>query len=177
MLNPVPGGPLPTRGLLSYGYRRSSTHTHQGVDIHAAIGKPVGAVAAGTVVWARRVLTPGFSGYGRFVVLRKGRRGPWILHSHMDRITVAAGQRVVRGQLLGTVGNTCFSREDPEKRCNRSHLHLEVSPRSYPQGSEETRLDPVAFLQAEGRWANFVPLLAVGAAAGTVWWLSTTRSN
>ena len=144
LVPPVPGGRIPTHGVLSFGYRRSATHTHQGIDIPARTGTAVIAAAAGRVVRAHWGLTPGFSGYGRVVVVRQGPEGPWLLYAHLDRVDVAVGDWVVVGGQLGTVGATCFRDEEPEAMCGGPHLHFEVSPRPYPQPAETPRTNPVS---------------------------------
>ncbi len=150
MLNPVPGARIPTSGLLSFQYKRSATHTHQGIDIGAPKGTPVKAVSSGTVEWAYSSLGPGFSGYGRVIVIRQGDDGPWFLYAHLDTVLVRPGQRVRKGQKIGTVGKTCFRRSDPRASCGGNHLHFEVSPRRYPQGAENPRTDPVGWLARGG---------------------------
>ena len=81
-------------------------------------------------------------------MIRAGARGPWFLYAHLDRAQVVPGQRIGAGAQIGTVGRTCFRRDDPSALCSGSHLHFEVSPRAYPQDSEAPRLDPVAYLEA-----------------------------
>jgi murein DD-endopeptidase MepM/ murein hydrolase activator NlpD len=148
MRAPVNGARYPTTGKLSFGFKRSPTHTHQGVDVVAPKGTPVHAVASGEVEHAvTRPGTPGFRGYGRVVVLRLDTpRGTRVLYAHLDSVAVSKGQRVVEGDVLGTVGDACDTAEDPDHRCGGAHLHFEVSPRAYPQNSEATRLDPGFFL-------------------------------
>jgi murein DD-endopeptidase MepM/ murein hydrolase activator NlpD len=87
----------------------------------------------------------GFSGYGRVIVVR-GESGRWFLYAHLNDIFVGEGEHVLEGQKIGTVGNTGFTRDDPERLISGAHLHFEVSPRKYPQDSEAERIDPVAFL-------------------------------
>lgn len=138
--------PFPRSGILSFAYQRSATHRHQGIDLPAPEGTPVYATAGGTVTHAATQLAPGFSRYGSHVVVDHGRR--WQLYAHLADVAVHAGQRVRAGDLLGTVGRTCYRREDPQALCSSPHLHFEVSPRAYPQDSEAPRVDPVAWLEA-----------------------------
>ena len=152
---PIAGIALPRNGIHSFGYQRTPTHRHQGIDMHAPVGTPVVASFSGTVEHVARELAPGFSGYGRVVVVHSGtsetpgEAGPvWCLYAHLDQVLVKAGERVSAGQTIATVGDTCFKREDPEHRCSSPHLHFEVSPRRYPQASESQRLDPVSMLAA-----------------------------
>ena len=141
---PVRGSHVPSRRLLQFGYARTATHTHQGIDIPGRIGQEVLAAYSGVVTHAWTSLTSGFSGYGRGVVIRSPNF--WTMYAHMDRVYVSAGERVTGGQVIGTVGKTCFRRSDPQAQCGGPHLHFEVSPRPYPQAAEAWRYDPVAIL-------------------------------
>lgn len=152
---PVVGVEIPRSGVLSFHYQRSPTHKHQGVDLHAPAGTPVFASLPGTVEHVAHALKSGFSGYGRVVVIRSapeetpgGQTPLWCLYAHLDQPQVTEGQHVKLGQRIATVGDTCFSRKTPQRRCNRAHLHFEISPARYPQASEAPRLDPRAFLGA-----------------------------
>jgi murein DD-endopeptidase MepM/ murein hydrolase activator NlpD len=166
----VPGVAPPRTGILSWGYQRSPTHTHQGIDLHAPVGTPVYAAAGGVVDRVAKRYTSGFSGYGRVVVVEGLGGGVWFLYAHLDRIDVRVGQRVFKGQQLGTVGRTCYRKSEPEALCNRPHVHFEASPRPYPQGSEESRLDPLPWVQGSGAGVGGVlALLALGG-AGVWWW-------
>ena len=154
---PVAGAKLPKKGKLAFHYQRSPTHKHQGVDLVARQGTPVRASLPGIVEVASSELAQGFSGYGRVVVVRSAREETpegtnpvWCLYAHLDQVLVKSGERVVSGQTIATVGDTCFKREDPEHRCSAPHLHFEVSPRRYPQPSESPRLDPVQMLFTRG---------------------------
>ncbi len=171
MISPVVGARLPTSGILSYGYVRSDTHVHRGIDLPAKLGTPVVAAAAGTVEHAYSSLAAGFSGYGRLVVVRSGANGPWQLYAHLDKVQVQKGQQVKEGQQLGTVGKTCFNKTDPTHLCDGPHLHFEVSPKRYPQDSEASRMDPVAWIQ--GRLGLYAALaLGLG---GWYWWRRKRR--
>jgi hypothetical protein len=141
MVEPVSGARWPTSGAGAFGFRRSPTHTHWGVDLAAKVGTPVWAVADGYVTHSVEPGTAGFSGYGRTIVVQSGNR--WRLYGHLDRRNVNAGERVVAGQQLGTVGASCGTVEQPELRCKGAHLHFELAPRPYPQRPKEApRLNP-----------------------------------
>jgi murein DD-endopeptidase MepM/ murein hydrolase activator NlpD len=162
---------------LSYGYRRSPTHVHQGVDLPATEGTPLHAPWAGIVTHASAELEPGFSGYGGHVVLSSP-IGHW-LFGHLSRVAVQPGDRVDQAQRIGDVGRTCYSTEDPNALCEGPHVHVELALTAYPQDSEAPRLDPVNALEAVGgtallftgaqrghpyrRWS---PVLVAGAALG-----------
>lgn len=166
---PVANAALPTAGILSWQFQRSADHRHQGIDLRAPKGTPVYASASGTVEHAHTRLTPGFSGYGRVVVVRTGSAGPWLLYAHLDEVQVGKGDKVKAGQQIGTVGTTCFRDGEPNAQC-APHLHFEVSPTRYPQDSEAPRLDPVAWLQGGGGWLVVVALLS-----GVGWWFWRRR--
>lgn len=143
---PRPGSPG------SYGYARTPSHHHQGIDLVAPEGRPWLAVADGTIVRVATVPTPGFRGYGKIAVLRHKDESSgeylYILYAHGQSVTVRVGQHVRRGHELGKVGRSQFARRPtrPEGSMG-AHLHLEVSRAPYPQGSEApTRMDPYALL-------------------------------
>lgn len=167
MISPIANVKLPTSGILSFGFVRSDTHIHRGIDIPAKLGTPVRAAASGVVEHAHQSLAPGFSGYGAVVVVRMGQNGPWQLYAHLDKVLVQKGQTVLEGQQIGTVGRSCFNKTDPKKLCDGPHLHFEVSPRPYPQDSEASRMDPVAWIQGGG--AAGLGLLVL-AGLGFWWW-------
>lgn len=148
---PRPGSPG------SFGYRRSASHMHAGVDIQAPEGRPWKAVADGVI---RNVVTApgtGFAGYGRAVVLEHvdGRSGRpvFFLYAHGQSVTVAPGQVVTKGQELGKVGRSQFARRPTRPEGSMGpHLHFEASTHSYPQGAEaRTRVDPGVLLGAYPR--------------------------
>lgn len=159
---PTYGAPLPgpiawpragSRG--AYGYQRTPTHRHQGIDLRAPMGTPWLAVADGVVRAVRTGPdTPpmtGYRGYGRVVVLEV--QGPggaprYVLYAHGSRVDVHVGERVTRGQVLGAAGNSTYTRAEPRREQGRSHLHLEVATRPYPMGSEAPyRVDPTSLLR------------------------------
>jgi murein DD-endopeptidase MepM/ murein hydrolase activator NlpD len=79
-----------------------------GMDLAAPAGAPVVAPAAGTVLFAGRVLASVNSRLARFgnlVVLGHGPAGATVF-GYMAKVDVRRGQRVLRGQKLGTVGST-----------------------------------------------------------------------
>jgi septal ring factor EnvC (AmiA/AmiB activator) len=73
---------------------------NNGVDIRAPRGTPVRAVEAGEVVYAD------FNGgYGLMVIVDHD-GGDYSLYAHLDRAAVSIGQRVGKGQSIGTVGES-----------------------------------------------------------------------
>lgn len=140
---------LPTTGAGAYLYQRSPTHKHRGIDLSAPVGTPIHAADGGVVEHAINAWEQGFTGYGRVVVIRSD-DGRHELYAHLERATVAPGQRVARGTVIGLCGTSQFSREDHhlEGRMG-AHLHFEVSARAYPMLPEAERTDPIAWFAAD----------------------------
>jgi murein DD-endopeptidase MepM/ murein hydrolase activator NlpD len=85
---------------------------HEGIDIVNQVGTSVRATAAGKVTergWRK--------GYGWVVVIDHG-YGYETAYGHLDAIEVTRGQRVNRGQVIATLGNS--------GRSTGPHLHYEV---------------------------------------------------
>jgi murein DD-endopeptidase MepM/ murein hydrolase activator NlpD len=103
-----------------YGEPRwgSCRHYHDGLDIGAPYGSPVDAAATGTVIYAgwRKAGTDGAAG-GIVVWISHGGT-LYTTYNHMSAVTVKAGQRVVKGQRIGSVGATGAA--------VGAHLHFEV---------------------------------------------------
>lgn len=85
---------------------------HSGVDIAAAEGTPIRALAAGTVLRAGPR-----GGYGNAVELLHA-DGTTTLYAHARAVTVREGERVEAGQSIAEVGST--------GRSTGPHLHFEV---------------------------------------------------
>ena len=90
---------------------------HRGIDMAALKGTPVRAAASGIVVEARYA-----SGYGNVVVLQHARKYK-TRYAHLDTIGVKVGQKIIRGNVVGTVGDTGLVRKLGK---DASHLHFEV---------------------------------------------------
>lgn len=112
--------PAPGRLTSRYGNRKHPIYGdyrfHAGIDIGGGLGARVSAADGGTVTYA------GYArGYGTLVVISHGLVGGRDLstaYAHMGRISVSEGQRVGRGQQVGSVGN--------EGNSTGPHLHFEV---------------------------------------------------
>jgi murein DD-endopeptidase MepM/ murein hydrolase activator NlpD len=91
---------------------------HSGVDIEAPYGTPVRATADGDVSGASMG-----AGYGREIVLNHG-HGFLTVYGHLSAIAVLPGQRVIRGQVIGYVGQS--------GRATGPHLHYEVRINNVP---------------------------------------------
>ena len=85
---------------------------HGGLDYAAARGTPVVASNSGRIALVADYFFP-----GRLVVIDHG-LGLYTLYFHLDSVSVTDGQRVERGQVIGTVGTT--------GRATGPHLHFGV---------------------------------------------------
>jgi murein DD-endopeptidase MepM/ murein hydrolase activator NlpD len=88
------------------------------VDVRAAYGEQIPAVANGTVVSAGPA-----GGYGLSVVLEHG-SGIRTRYAHLSEVSVKAGDVVERGQDIGRVGQS--------GRATGPHLHFEVLAGGHP---------------------------------------------
>jgi murein DD-endopeptidase MepM/ murein hydrolase activator NlpD len=96
---------------------------HKGVDIAAARGTAILAIAGGVVEFA------GWrKGYGRVIDIRHT-EGRLSRYAHIEKILIKAGQFVLPGHLIATVGRSGSATGD--------HLHLEVLSHGEP-------LDPLS---------------------------------
>ncbi|MFP4209160.1 MAG: peptidoglycan DD-metalloendopeptidase family protein [Wenzhouxiangella sp.] len=136
MLNSIPSGfPLDSERITSgFGMRRHPIQDrmamHGGIDFSAPLGTPIHATADGVVEWAAFHES---SGLGKMVRLIHN-YGFSTVYGHLDKIEVAPGNYVQRGDLIGYSGNTGAS--------TGPHLHYEVRHLN-------RRLDPDTFL----RWS------------------------
>lgn len=126
---------MPTQGWLTGAFSTSRLHPilhemrpHAGIDVSAPAGTPIVAPAGGTVV---RVAREG--GYGNVLEIDHG-NGIVTRYAHCSRIIARRGQRVERGQLIATVGNTGLS--------VGPHLHYEIHVEGKP-------VDPLTYVIPE----------------------------
>ena len=125
---------LPVAGEITgrYGYRvdpktKRSESFHKGIDIAAPAGVPVKASAGGIVQTAGYMR----NGYGNLVVIEHERELS-TYYGHLSEIRVIAGQRVAKGDVIGTLGSS--------GNATGPHLHFEVR-------SGGTAYDPEEFLR------------------------------
>jgi murein DD-endopeptidase MepM/ murein hydrolase activator NlpD len=126
----------PVRGLLGngYGWRRDPftgmRDFHQGLDLVAPLGTRIIAPADGIVT---RVGPAG--GFGLSIFVAHG-YGIITRYGHLSNINVRVGQRVKRGDVIGSVGSS--------GRSTGPHLHYEVLV-------HQRNVDPVKYILEEYR--------------------------
>ena len=113
----------------NYGAPRPNGRAHGGIDIDAAIGTPLIAVADGTIVG--RV---DGGGGGNSLTLTTA-DGQVFFYAHMNAPTFRSnGERVGKGDVIGFVGDSGNARNP--------HLHFSV----YPHGRPGWTVDPYPLL-------------------------------
>lgn len=118
-----------------FGYRVAPcdgcSSDHKGVDFDPGEGAPIMAVADGVVTQ----VVEQYGGLGFYVVIAHSVNGlafeSWYGHMLPGTITVAVGQQVKLGEIVGQVGDTGMS--------TGPHLHLEIHVNNEP-------VDPFKFL-------------------------------
>ena len=109
----------PVDGTIIYRFGKfvnpnNTTVRWNGIGIAAAAGTPVKAISAGSVIAAEA-----FGTYGLTVIVNNG-GGDYSMYGSLGKISVSKGDKVAKGQTIGTVGKS-----DPELD---AHLHLEIRP-------------------------------------------------
>ena len=122
----------PVQGTIVYKFGRDTLASGgvirwNGIGIGAPAGTPVKAVEGGNVGLVGNVGT-----YGLTVAVEHG-NGYWSLYMQLQSAAVKQGDKVVRGQTVGTVGGA-NSDYGP-------HLHFEI------RGENQIALDPTAWLR------------------------------
>lgn len=115
-----PMDPGITHFIDSWGFPRSGGRTHKGVDMFAAYGMPLYAVADGTVtrVWNNRL--------GGLSIDLIDDRGDRYYYAHLSAAVATAGQRVRAGDVIGANGDSGNARGTPP------HLHWQYHPGNGP---------------------------------------------
>lgn len=146
-VHPVTGSEekVPTRGTRRFGAHRDGVSDptrcgqgHCGVDLAGPRGRPVVAVAWGTVVRVEHSASGRDGRSGRYVRIEHP-EGVFTSYMHLDAIAaeVSVGDEIPAGQVLGTLGKTGIHSAEP-------HLHfgLEI------QDDGALRyIDPTPFLE------------------------------
>ncbi len=114
------------------GVRSGGNQFHEGIDIRCVTrdrrGEPADAVFAAMAGVVRYInSSAGDSTYGRYIVLEHPEQTPGIytLYAHLSRIApgLTTGDRVTRGQVIGTMGHSSGGYVIPR---DRAHLHFEI---------------------------------------------------
>lgn len=116
---------------------------HEGIDFTAPVGTDIYATGNGTVVEAGR----NQGGYGNVIVIDHGYSYRTV-YAHLSRIFVRPGQKILRGQVIGYVGNTGKS--------TSPHLHYEVRKNGIA-------VNPIYFFFNDLTPAQFEEMLAASA--------------
>ncbi len=117
----------PVRGRVLTGFGPTPDGLHNdGINIAARAGAPVIAAENGVVVYAGSEL----KGFGNLLLIRHA-DGWMTAYAHLDRQLVKKGQKVAKGQAIGTVGST--------GGVSQPQLHFEIR-----RGTQA--VDPAKFL-------------------------------
>lgn len=98
---------------------------HNGLDFGSGRGAEVYAASSGKVVLAQYNNT-----FGNYIIIEH-KNGTSTVYAHLDKITVAKGNRVKKGEVIGYTGST--------GRSSGPHLHYEVRIKGIP-------VDPKGYL-------------------------------
>ena len=127
----------PVRGWVTskFGYRISpftgKRALHKGIDIAAPVGTPIRAPADGVAIFSGAK-----AGFGNFVMIAHYGSGIVTGYGHNSQNMVRAGQKVSRGDQIGSVGMT--------GRSTGPHLHYEVWVNGQPTNPRKFILNPTA---------------------------------
>lgn len=122
---PVAG---PVRFINDWGFPRSRGRTHRGTDMFAPRHTPVVAVADARVLKVDRVdnyvVGTGKGDLGGLTIWIVDDHGTAYYYAHLESISesLAPGQRVSKGEFLGTLGNS------GNAATTSPHLHFQVHP-------------------------------------------------
>ena len=115
--------PVEGRTLVGYG-KQAGGLRNDGINIAASLGTPVKAADNGVVVYAGNELR----GFGNLLLI--GHDGGWMTaYAHLDSMGVARGDKIARGQRIGTVGMT--------GNVTAPQLHFEIRKGKQPVDPEQ----------------------------------------
>jgi murein DD-endopeptidase MepM/ murein hydrolase activator NlpD len=167
----------PGMGFLAPGYEQATGALHPGADYNIKpdfwdargpntdLGLPIHAVTDGRVLAARF-----YPVWGNIVLLEHA-PGIWTMSAHCNDVRVKAGDRVIAGQEIGTIGRGAPDKNHPNGRYF-AHLHFEVrrfgpdriAPNDWPSARlaraaalkeiQTKRLDPEVWLAQVGALPN-----------------------
>jgi len=151
------------RNAAAYGGRPY----HPGVDFGAPRGTPILAPLAGVVrATGNTDAVPGCFSWGKWTLVDHA-NGLSTMYAHQDVISVAPGQRVATGEIIGYVGNTGFS-TGPHlhftvyakdgvsiRRFNEIRTVTSCGAATTPVAATEAYIDPMLYLPPPNnvRWA------------------------
>jgi murein DD-endopeptidase MepM/ murein hydrolase activator NlpD len=116
--------PLTGRVISDYG-TTANGGKNDGINIAAPLGAPIRASAAGTVTYSGKELKD----YGNLVLV-KHTGGYTTAYAHAERLVVARGDFVARGQIIGYAGQT-GDVSTPQLHFEIRSATTPVNPRSY----------------------------------------------
>lgn len=129
----------PINGQISSRYGWRTRDFHSGLDIESPVGTPIAAADAGTVVFADH-----YGSYGNLVKIDHG-GGLETYYAHLQAFAVDVGDKITRGQMIGTVGMT--------GRTSGPHVHFEVR-------IDGVHCDPYSYLEEQKVGVNPVLTMA-----------------
>jgi murein DD-endopeptidase MepM/ murein hydrolase activator NlpD len=112
-IQPVEGRITTEYGAMRFINGVLSGSPHSGLDIGARLGTPIRASNSGVIVLSRSFIM-----LGETIIIDHG-LGIFTVYYHMNERYVEDGQRVSKGEIIGTVGSTGFS--------TGPHLHWTAS--------------------------------------------------
>ena len=128
----------PVDGKVTSGFGPRGKRRHAGLDIPMPLNTPIRAAKGGVVAKTGNNSTPGFRGYGNFVLMDHG-GGIKTLYAHCSKVGVSEGMKIMQGQVVGYVGRT--------GRATTEHLHFEVRINDKP-------VNPIPYLAAHPQVAS-----------------------
>ena len=130
----------PIKKLAHLGDRYGKRHMHKGIDIGVGIGKDVIAPANGVITFVRT----GSESAGNYIHLLHNTGDGYRKYRflHLDRILVAQGQNVEKGEVIGKSGDTGPAGMDP-------HLHFEILTDVNEDGTGGVAQDPMQFYRTK----------------------------
>jgi hypothetical protein len=142
-------GPVSYANDFGYASWNASIGWHHGIDIFSPLGTPIVAVADGTL------LKVGWNALGGNRLWLRDRWGNYFYYAHLSGFAPSAvnGAAVVRGEVIGYVGNTGEAASTPY------HLHFEIHPASLLDLGYDGVVDPYSYLRA---WQRAGELIRAG---------------
>ena len=116
--------PVSGRVIADYGSEANGAR-NDGINIAAPLNTPIRAAASGTVTYSGDEL----KGYGNLVLIKHA-DGYVTAYAHADRLLVARGDFVAKGQVIGYAGQT-GDVNSPQLHFEIRHDTQPVNPRNY----------------------------------------------